>query len=194
MSVTKRMRILKTVDFADFAEKNAKRIRILKTVEFADFAEKNAKRMRLWKWESSNVVFGQVNWSHCNVFYFCYANPKRKEFTLFHSIFECFQNSFIHKTMLFAASGAEGFRDLGSLPFSVEPKRIRQKSLGSLPKTEWPKEWVFVKTIWSLRSLPFSVEWYQKNGILASTNSTVFRRCPKEYALTLQTKLQLIKK
>ena len=35
-----------------------------------------------------------------------------------------------------SASGAEGFRSLGSLPFSEEPKRIRQKSLGSLPKTE----------------------------------------------------------
>ena len=37
--------ILKTVELADFAEKNAKRIRILKTVGLADFAEKNAKRM-----------------------------------------------------------------------------------------------------------------------------------------------------
>ena len=35
-----------------------------------------------------------------------------------------------------AAGGAEGFRSLRSLPFSEEPKRIRQKSLGSLPKTE----------------------------------------------------------
>ena len=45
MSVTKRMGILKTVELADFAGKNAKRIRILKTVGLADFAEKNAKRM-----------------------------------------------------------------------------------------------------------------------------------------------------
>ena len=41
------MRILKTVELADFAEKNAKRIRILKTVELADFAEKSPKRMRI---------------------------------------------------------------------------------------------------------------------------------------------------
>ena len=44
-----------------------------------------------------------------------------------------------------ASSGAEGVRSLGSLPFSEEPKRIRQKSLGSLPKTELPKEWAFIK-------------------------------------------------
>ena len=39
------MGILKTVELADLAEKNAKRIRILKTVGLGDFAEKNAKRM-----------------------------------------------------------------------------------------------------------------------------------------------------
>ena len=44
-SVTKRMGILKTVELADFAEKNARRIRILKTVGLADIPEKNAKRM-----------------------------------------------------------------------------------------------------------------------------------------------------
>ena len=37
------MRILKTVELAGFAEKNAKRMRILKTVEFA---EKHAKRKK----------------------------------------------------------------------------------------------------------------------------------------------------
>ena len=62
------------------------------------------------------------------------------------------------------ASGAEGFRGLGSLPFSEEPKRIRQKSLGSLPKTEWPKEWAFIK------------------NDLKSVKSTVFgRMAPKEW-------------
>ena len=40
-----RMGILKTVELADFAEKNTKRIRILKTEGLADFAKKNAKRM-----------------------------------------------------------------------------------------------------------------------------------------------------
>ena len=43
ISVTKRMGILKTVELADFAEKNAERIRILKMVGLADFVEKNAK-------------------------------------------------------------------------------------------------------------------------------------------------------
>ena len=37
-----------------------------------------------------------------------------------------------------------------------------------------------------LRSLPFSVEWYPKNGISAPINSTVFRRYLKEYALNFQ--------
>ena len=50
------MGILKTVELADFAEKNTKRIRILKTVGLADFAEKNAKRMGILKNESLNVV------------------------------------------------------------------------------------------------------------------------------------------
>ena len=62
------------------------------------------------------------------------------------------------------ASGAESFRSLGSLPFAEEPKRIRQKSLGSLLKTEWPKEWAFIKSD------------------LKSAKSTVFgRRVPKEW-------------
>ena len=43
MSVTKRMRILKTVEIGEIGEKNAKRIHILKTVELADFAEKIPK-------------------------------------------------------------------------------------------------------------------------------------------------------
>ena len=38
------MGILKTIELADFAEKNAKRIRILKMVGLAEFAEKNAKK------------------------------------------------------------------------------------------------------------------------------------------------------
>ena len=104
MSVTKRMRILKTVEIGEIGEKDAKRIHILKTVELADFAEKIPKEWEFWKWESSNVVLRWANWSHCNALYFCYANPKRKEFTIFHSIFECFANFFIHETRLFAIS------------------------------------------------------------------------------------------
>ena len=82
-----------------------------------------------------------------------------------------FLKTFIHETVLSAifqkpaSSGAEGFRSLGSLPFSEEPKRIRQKPLGSLPKTESPKEWAFIKSDLKSASLLFSVEGYQKNGI-----------------------------
>ena len=62
------------------------------------------------------------------------------------------------------ASAAEGFRNLGSLPFSEEAKRILQKPLGSLPKTEWPKELVCIK------------------NDLKSAKSTVFgRMAPEEW-------------
>ena len=44
------------------------------------------------------------------------------------------------------------------------------------------KEWAFNKRSEVCKTYRFSVEGYQKNGILSSTNSTVFRRCPKEYA------------
>ena len=46
------MGILKTVELAEFAEKNAKRIRILKTVGLADFAEKVPKE---WKWNAEKM-------------------------------------------------------------------------------------------------------------------------------------------
>ena len=49
MSATKRVRIQKTVELADFTEKNAKRICIPKTVELADFIEKNVKRICILK-------------------------------------------------------------------------------------------------------------------------------------------------
>ena len=57
------MGILKTVELADFAEKNAKRIHILKTVGLADFAEKIAKRME-WNTEELRVrmlLFDRAN-------------------------------------------------------------------------------------------------------------------------------------
>ena len=44
-----------------------------------------------------------------------------------------------------STSGAEGFRGLGCLPLSEEPKRKFQGSLAYLPRTEWPKEWVSKK-------------------------------------------------
>ena len=152
--------------------------------------EKCQKNGNPQKWEFECCFFSRANWSHCNTMYYCYVNPKRKVSAKYHCLFECFWKHFIHETQCSLqsfknqpASGADGFRSIGSLPFSEQPKRIRQKSLGFLPKTEWPKEWHFKKAIWSLRSLSLSVEGYQKNGILSSTDSTVFRRCPKEYAL-----------
>ena len=53
-----------------------------------------------------------------------------------------FENSFIHEAMLSAifrksaSFRSRRFRSLGSLRFAEDPKRIRQKYLGFLPKTE----------------------------------------------------------
>ena len=96
------MGILKTVELADFAEKNAKRIRILKTVELADFAEKNAKRrgMECWKNENSNVVVrpSKLKPLQCNVLLLCPSQEKRIcEVPLF---FRMFLKTIIHETML----------------------------------------------------------------------------------------------
>ena len=65
MSVsTKNMRILKTVELADFAENDAKRIRILKTVEFecccsAEQIEAIANQCTFVKFELSNLPFSE---------------------------------------------------------------------------------------------------------------------------------------
>ena len=61
MSVTERIRILKTVELADFEEKNAKRVRILKTVELADFAEKKAKKNENSERMRVRMLFGRAN-------------------------------------------------------------------------------------------------------------------------------------
>ena len=91
ISVTKRMGILKTVELADFAEKNAKRIRSLKTVGLADFREKSQKNGNgMLKNENSNVVVRQSELKplHCNVLLLCQSQEKRIcERSLF---FECF--------------------------------------------------------------------------------------------------------
>ena len=92
--------------------------------------------------ENSNVVVrpSELKALQSNVLLLCQSQEKRIcEVSLF---FRMFLKTFIHETMLSAifqksaSSGAEGFRSLGSLPFSEEPKRIRQKSLGSVSKTE----------------------------------------------------------
>ena len=92
--------------------------------------------------ENSNVIvrLRELKPLQCNVLLLCQSQEKRIcEVSLF---FRMFLKTFIHETMLSAifqkpaSSGAESFRSLGSLPFSEEPKRIRQKSLGSLPKRE----------------------------------------------------------
>ena len=63
--------LLKTVDFADKTSAT-QRMQILKTVESrtvrlgGEKSQKNENSER--KLKSSNVVFGRVNWSHCNTF------------------------------------------------------------------------------------------------------------------------------
>lgn len=142
MSVTKRMRILKTVEIGEIGEKDAKRIHILKTVELADFAEKNPKRMGILKVREfeCSAPLSELKPLQCTVLFLCKMQiPIEKNLILFSNVLRTF--SFTKQGSLrslgsLPASGAEGFRGLGSLPFSEEPKRIRQKSLGSLPKTE----------------------------------------------------------
>ena len=63
---------------------------IQKAVELADFAEKNAKRIRILKNESSNVFVRPSELKPFDTMYFCYANPKRKESSKCHCVFECF--------------------------------------------------------------------------------------------------------
>ena len=145
MSVANRMRILKTVEWSEFVEKHPKRIHILKTVELADFVEKHPKRMNILK-ERDFKCCWLAKWIEAIAFFFGYARPKKKESAKCHCYFKCcciLHHSW-NKALL--TSGAEGFRSLKSLPFSEEPKSICQWSLGSLPKTEWPKEWAFIKS------------------------------------------------
>ena len=62
------------------------------------------------------------------------------------------ENFFIHETMLSATFQKvcqlqeQKVSEASDLYRSEEPKRMRQKSLGSLPKTELPKEWAFIKS------------------------------------------------
>ena len=68
-------------------------------------------------------------------------------------------------------------------PFSAT---CGQKSLGSLPKNRMTKRMGFLGFIKSdLKSAKPTVfgRRVPKNGTLSSSNSTVFRRCPKECAL-----------
>ena len=134
MSVTQRMRILKTVELADFAEKNAKRIRILKTVGFADFAEKNAKRIRILKEREFECCCSaeriEAIAMQCT---FVMPIPREKNlqsvivFRMFLKTFSFAKQCFLRSFESLQAPEAEGFQILGSLPFSEEPKRIRQK-------------------------------------------------------------------
>ena len=112
MSVTKTMRILKTVELADFAEKNAKRTRILKEREFT------AERIEAIAIQCTFVMPIPREKSLQSVIVFRMF-LKTVSFTK-----QCFLQSF----EILPASGA-GFRSLRSLPFSEEPKRTRQNLL-----------------------------------------------------------------
>ena len=91
---------------------------ILKTVELADFAEKNAKRTGI---ECSTERIEAIA-IQCT-----FVMPIPREENL-HSVIvfsNAFENFFIHETMPSAIFQKFGFRSLGSLPFSEEPKRTR---------------------------------------------------------------------
>ena len=60
----------------------------MKRVEMAEFAEKNAKRTSYQQTSQRiEAITMHLKWTHYN---FVYANPKREEFSIFHSVFECF--------------------------------------------------------------------------------------------------------
>ena len=129
ISVIKRMRILKTVELADFAEKNTKRMNILKEREFECGC--STERIEAIAVQRTFVMQG----------------PREKNLQSVIVISNVVENFIIHETML-SATKRMGFykNDLIST---------------------------------------FSEKWYKKNGILFSTNSTVFRKCQKEYALNV---------
>ena len=64
------------------------------------------------------------------------------------------------------ASWVEGLQGLGSLQLLKESKRMLQESLRTIPKTEWPKEWVFIEDgfelldIFRFQKMP---KWYAQN-------------------------------
>mgnify|MGYP007061988235 CR=1 FL=1 len=90
MSVTKRMRILKTVEIG---EKNAKRIHILKTVELADFAEKNPKRMGILKVREfeCSAPLSELKPLQCTVLFLCKMQiPIEKNLILFSNVLRTF--------------------------------------------------------------------------------------------------------
>ena len=72
------------------------------------------------------LLFGRANSSHYNSMYFCYAKPKRLESTKFHCYFECYEYFHHSRNNAMPPTETEGFRSLGSVPFSEEPKRIHQ--------------------------------------------------------------------
>ena len=114
----------------------AKRIHIQKTVELADFAEKNVKRIHILKEREFECCLfvrpSELKPLQYNVFLLCQSQSQEKricEFPLFSRMFlnafSFTKQSSLRSFGSLATSGAEGFRSLGSLPFSEEPKRIR---------------------------------------------------------------------
>ena len=92
--VEKEMGILKTVELAHFAGKNAKRRRIMKTVALADFTEKNVKRMGILKHENLNVVVqpSELKPLQYNALLLCQCQGKRicKVFLFFRMLLKTF--------------------------------------------------------------------------------------------------------
>ena len=186
--------LLKTVDFAEknvSFQKNAHsengrvgRLRREKCQKNTHSENGRVRRLRREKCQKNThserkrvrmLLFVWANWSHCNAMYFCYANPKRKEYAKCHCFFECFWKLF-HSRNNALCEASDLYR------FQKSPKEYVKNLSEVYRKQNDQKNGLSWKAIWSLRSLPFSVEGYQKNGISSSTNSTVFRRCPKEYA------------
>ena len=133
MSVTKRMRILKAVAFADFTEKKAKRIYVLKNGRAGRLHIEKSQKMNVLKERGFECCCSTKRIEAIAVrCTFVMQSPREKNLQSVIVIANVVEYCIIHETcsllsfICLSASGAEGFRCLESLPFSEEPKRIRK--------------------------------------------------------------------
>ena len=138
------MGILKTVELVDFAEKNAKRITNSENGRVGKLGREKCQKNGngMLKNENLNVVVrpSELKPLCCNVLSLWQLQEKRIcEVSLFFSnVFENFhsRNNALCDLSKVCQLRSKGFQSLGSLPFTEKPKRIRQKSLRNLLKTE----------------------------------------------------------
>ena len=122
--------------------------------------------------------------------YFCYVNLKRKESAKYHCFSNFSENFHSRNNALWDLSKVcqlqeQKISEASDLyRFQKSPKKNTSKISRKSTENRMTKEWAFIESdLKSAKSTIFG-RWVPKNGILSSTNSTVFRRCLKEYALS----------